>query len=100
LCPSQQISTKANENKKFSSYAESFLWLAKAGIALPVYNVEEPKEPLELNKQHNLFKFFSNDVGLLASQYARGIQSRILRGDDTVNYGCIYENAVAEGTLF
>lgn len=35
-------------------------------------------------------------MGLLASQYARGIQSRILRGDDTVNYGCIYENAVAE----
>ncbi len=85
-----------NENKKFSSYEESFLWLVKAGIALPVFNVEEPKEPLELNKQRNLFKFFSNDVGLLASQYARGIQSRILRGDDKINYGCIYENAVAE----
>ncbi len=85
-----------NENKKFKSYEESFLWLTKAGIALPVYNIEEPKEPLELNKLRNLFKFFSNDVGLLASQYARGIQARILSADDSVNYGCIYENAVAE----
>ncbi len=85
-----------NENKKFKSYEESFLWLTKAGIALPVYNIEEPKEPLELNKLRNLFKFFSNDVGLLASQYARGIQARILSTDDSVNYGCIYENAVAE----
>ncbi len=85
-----------NENKKFSSYEESFLWLSTAGIALPVFNVEEPVEPLELNKQRNLFKFFSNDVGLLACQYARGIQAMILRGDDKINYGCIYENAVAE----
>lgn len=54
-----------NENKKFTSYEESFLWLTKVGIALPVYNVEEPKEPLELNKLRNLFKFISNDVGLL-----------------------------------
>ncbi len=85
-----------NENTKFNRYEESFLWLAKAGIALPVFNVKEPKIPLELNKLRNLFKFFSNDVGLLASQYARGIQARILRGDDSINYGCIYENAVAE----
>ena len=85
-----------SENKKFTSYEESFLWLTKAGIALPVYNVEAPEEPLELNKLRNLFKFFSNDVGLLASQYARGIQARILSADDSVNYGCIYENAVAE----
>lgn len=85
-----------NEKMKFSSYEESFIWLVKAGIAIPVFNVEEPMEPLELNKQRNLFKLFSNDVGLLASQYARGIQARILRGDDKINYGCIYENAVAE----
>ena len=85
-----------SENKKFTSYEESFLWLTKAGIALPVYNVEAPEEPLELNKLRNIFKFFSNDVGLLASQYARGIQARILSADDSVNYGCIYENAVAE----
>lgn len=85
-----------NEKIKFNKYEESFIWLAKAGIALPVFNVEEPKAPLELNKLRNLFKFFSNDVGLLASQYTQGIQARILRGDDSINYGCIYENAVAE----
>lgn len=85
-----------NENAKFRRYEESFLWLTKAGIALPVYNIEEPKAPLVLNKLRNLFKLFSNDVGLLASRYASGIQARILRGDDSINYGSIYENAVAE----
>ena len=90
------ILKKLNEKFRFSKFEESFIWLAKAGIALPVYNVEEPKAPLELSRLRNLFKFFSNDVGLLAAQYARGIQARILRGDDCINYGCIYENAVAE----
>ncbi len=90
------ILKKLNEKFRFSKFEESFIWLAKAGIALPVYNTEEPKAPLELSKLRNLFKFFSNDVGLLAAQYAQGIQARILRGDDCINYGCIYENAVAE----
>ena len=32
-----------NENAKFSRLQNSFLWLTDAGVALPVYNVEEPK---------------------------------------------------------
>ena len=55
--------------------------------------------PLELAKLRNLFKLFSNDVGLLASQYSEGIQLKILNGDDSINYGAIYENAVAEELL-
>jgi predicted AAA+ superfamily ATPase len=70
--------------------------LREAGVALPVYNVEAPAAPLELAKQRNLFKLFSNDVGLLASQYADGIQLRILNGDDDINFGAIYENVVAQ----
>ena len=57
---------------------------------------KEPCIPLLLNKQRNLFKLFQNDVGLLAYQYANGIQFRILSGDVNINYGAIYENAVAQ----
>lgn len=85
-----------NKNAKFERYSESFLWLKNAGVALPVYNVEEPKVPLLLARSRNLFKLFQSDVGLLAAQYASGIQLKILSGDKDINFGAIYENAVAQ----
>ena len=72
------------------------MWLKDAGVALPVYNVEEPKIPLILASCRNLFKLFQSDCGLLAAQYADGIQMRILKGDKDINFGSIYENAVAQ----
>lgn len=90
------ILKKLNENLKFNRYEDSFIWLREAGVALPTYNVEAPVLPLELAKLRNLFKLFSNDVGLLASQYAQGIQLRILNDEAGVNFGAVYENAVAQ----
>lgn len=89
-----------NENKRFDSLKNSFVWLRNAGVALPVHICEEPKAPLELNKKTNLFKLFSNDVGLLASMYENdGIQLKILNGEQPINAGSIYENAVAQELL-
>ena len=85
-----------NKNAKYERYSNGFLWLKNAGVALPVYNVEEPKLPLLLARSRNLFKLFQSDVGLLAAQYASGIQLRLLSGDKDINYGAIYENAVAQ----
>ena len=85
-----------NEHIKFSRHENSFVWLRDADMALPTYNVEEPRVPLKLNELRNLFKLFQNDVGLLASQYAGGIQLKILQGDVNINNGAIYENAVAQ----
>jgi predicted AAA+ superfamily ATPase len=90
------ILKRLNENAKFERYQNSFLWLKNAGVALPVYNVEEPKIPLLLARSRNLFKLFQSDVGLLAAQYAEGIQLRIIKGDKDINFGSIYENAVAQ----
>lgn len=70
-----------------------------AGVAIPVFNVEEPRVPLLLNKQRNLLRLFQNDVGLLVYQYADGIQLRILRGEVNINHGAIYENVVAQELL-
>ena len=85
-----------NEHAKYDRYQDSFLWLKDAGVVIPVYNVNEPKVPLKLSETRNLFKLFSNDVGLLAAQYADGIQLKILTGDSTLNIGAVYENAVAQ----
>ena len=90
------ILKKLNENAKFDRYQNSFLWLKNAGVALPIYNIEEPKVPLLLSRSCNLFKLFQNDIGLLASQYSEGIQLRIIQGDKNINFGSIYENAVAQ----
>ncbi|MBQ6472605.1 MAG: ATP-binding protein [Victivallales bacterium] len=85
-----------HEKARFDKYYDSFLWLKNAGVALPVNVVDEPKVPLVLSKSKNLFKLFSNDIGLLAAQYGNGIQLRILRHETTINFGSIYENATAE----
>lgn len=85
-----------NEKARFDKYYDSFLWLKNAGVALPANVVDEPKVPLLLSKSQNLFKLFSNDVGLLAAQYGGDIQLRILQHETTINFGSIYENVAAE----
>lgn len=85
-----------NQNAKYERFRNSFIWLADAGVALPTYNVEEPRIPLRLNEQRNLFKLFLNDVGLLASSYASDFQLQIITGETNVNFGAIFENFVAQ----
>lgn len=85
-----------NEHFKFSRYEHSFIWLKEAGVALPVYCAQEPTIPLLLSKSTNLFKLFASDVGLLASMYADGLQLKILKKEQDINFGSIYENAVAQ----
>lgn len=72
------------------------IWLKDAGVALPTYCVDEPKSPLILSRATNLFKLFASDVGLLAGMYAEGIQIQILKHENDINFGAIFENVVAQ----
>ena len=90
------ILKELNEKARFSKYENSFLWLRDAGVAIPAYNVEEPRVPLLLNKQRNLFKLFLNDVGLLAAMYGGNIQARLLSPNPNINFGSVFENLVAQ----
>lgn len=91
------IMKNLNENLKFNRYENSFLWLKNAGVALPVYCADEPKCPLILSKSRNLFKLFHCDVGLLSSMYMdNNLQIKILNQEKDINFGSIYENAIAE----
>lgn len=85
-----------NEKLKFSRYENSFIWLKDAGVALPTFCASEPVVPLKLSKSTNLFKLFMSDVGLLASTYMNDIQIKILNHEKDINFGSIYENAVAQ----
>jgi predicted AAA+ superfamily ATPase len=90
------ILKELSEKARFNHFENSFLWLKEAGVALPTYNVEEPRVPLLLNKQRNLFKLFLNDVGLLSAMYGGNIQLRLLGKDTNINHGAIFENLVAQ----
>lgn len=85
-----------NQLAKFRTYEDAFLWLGAANVALPVYNVSEARSPLLVSKQRNLFKLFYSDVGLLMSTFSKKSTLSLLNGDTTVNYGCMFENAVAQ----
>lgn len=83
-------------NIKYDRYENSFNWLIDAGVAIPVYNVSEPRLPLLINKKSNLFKLFLSDIGLLTSLYGKTTQMAIMNDDLSLNCGAIYENAVAQ----
>lgn len=85
-----------HDKARFERYSNSFLWLADAGVALPVYNVEEPRLPLKLSAQRNLFKLFLNDVGLLSYMYSIQFQQQMIMGEANINFGAIFENFAAQ----
>ena len=90
------IISDINEDAKFDRYENSFNWLIDAGVAIPTYNVSEPRLPIELNKKSNLFKLFLSDIGLLTSLYGKTTQLAVMNNDKSLNAGAIYENVVAQ----
>lgn len=85
-----------DNNIKIDRYENSFNWLIDAGVAIPVYNVTEPRLPLKINMKSSLFKLFLSDIGLLTSLYGRATQMAIINDDKSLNCGAIYENVVAQ----
>ena len=81
---------------RFEKLEDSFLWLSAAGVAIPVYNATAPRIALSQNQKSSLLKLYSSDVGLLSCQYGNAIRLSILMGDQKINLGGIYENAVAQ----
>ncbi|MEC4293927.1 ATP-binding protein [Adlercreutzia shanghongiae] len=80
----------------YERYKDDFIWLVDAGVAIPVRNVSEPKRPLRLVENRSFFKLFMNDVGLLSAACGMEVVRDLVSNDFSVNYGAIYENAVAQ----
>jgi predicted AAA+ superfamily ATPase len=76
---------------------DDFQWLAKVGLAYPVYNVTEPTIPLRLNEKRSLVKLFESDVGMLTYHlFETGTIQKLLAKEKDINYGSIFENSAAE----
>jgi predicted AAA+ superfamily ATPase len=84
------------KNAKLNRYENDFIWLVDAGVALPVFVVNEPVHPLLLSKSTNLFKLFMSDVGLLTSTFIKDVSVAVLERNSAVRYGAIYENMAAQ----
>lgn len=81
---------------RYSRSEDNFIWLASAGVALPVYNVSEPTIPLLLNEKSSLFKLFLSDAGMLTTIYGRATKMQLLSENKDINNGALYENVVAQ----
>lgn len=83
-------------NAKNLDLTDKFLWLTKAGVALPVYNVTDLSRPLKISEQRKTLKLFMSDVGLLSSLLLGDAgRKRMLSGEISLNYGAPFENVVA-----
>lgn len=81
---------------RFERMEDSFSWLWKAGVALPVFNTTEPTVPLMINKKSSLFKLFLSDIGMLTTIYGKAAKLMIVNNEKDINKGAIYENVVAQ----
>ena len=96
----KRIVVKRIENmaghKQFSDYAEEFEYLTNSGIALAVHAISNPRFPLVESESKNLIKLYLNDVGLLTDiLYGLNINA-ILRDENSINLGSVYESVVAQ----
>ena len=84
------------KNARLREYEDAFVWLHDAGVALPCFNLSEPKIPLKINEQSRLFKLFMSDCGLLCAMGLENVQFDIMQGNLSVNMGSILENVFAQ----
>ena len=87
---------RLGKNLRFANMETAFDWLAQAGVALPCTRVGEPNFPVGLSEDNAAFKLFMNDVGLLTSRLMGEVALDIISRKTGINYGSIYENAVAQ----
>ncbi|MCD8295418.1 MAG: AAA family ATPase [Clostridia bacterium] len=86
---------KVRKVDRYTKLDKEFLWLWRAGVALPAFN--SPIEPsLRKDSKTTLFKLFMCDVGLLTTEYGKGAKDRILNNAKEINCGAVYENYVAQ----
>ena len=90
------VFTMLDKELKFDRYENSFLWLKDADVVLPVYNTDAPLIPLLASKSSNVFRLFSNDIGLLTRAYPLETKIELINKNGEVNNGAHFENAVAQ----
>lgn len=98
----------AKENKKFvysvirkgaraQEFETAIQWLTEAGLIHKVYNTATPKLPLSAYLNHDIFKIYLADVGLLGAMAGLSAKA-IIYGDEIFQEfrGALIENYVAQ----
>ena len=101
----------AKENKKFvysvirkgaraQEFEVAIQWLVDAGLIHKVYNISTPKLPLKAYVNHDVFKIYLTDVGLLGAMAGLSAKT-IIYGDDIFQEfrGALTENYVAQALV-
>ena len=86
---------RVEHNGRERMFGDSLDWLAEAGLVLFCYNTKDIAFPLESYKIDNSFKLFMFDTGILMSMFDEAKRYNVLNGNDDLDIGGIYENAVA-----
>ena len=81
---------------KYERYAHDFEWLVAARSAIKANRVIDPKPMLERSEQRERFKLYMSDTGMLLANYSASIAMGVIAGERSVNFGAVYENAVAQ----
>ena len=84
------------EGAVYRRHEDDFAWLIDAAVVLPTYAVAEPKRPLKRTARSSKFKLYDSDTGLLLSQYTPRVMLDVIGNARAVNFGSVYENAVAQ----
>lgn len=84
------------DEAKFERFANDFAWVVGAGVALKVTNVTDPRYMLARSQEEGRFKLYASDTGMLFARYPTGVALAALSGARSVNFGAVYENAVAQ----
>lgn len=92
-----------NENARFRTYEDSFLWLNEAMVVNACFNATDPNVGLALSADHATQKCYMADTGLLVTQtfmdraYTDNELYRAILFDKLdINEGMIMENIVAQ----
>lgn len=86
---------RVEHNGRERMFGDCLDWLAEAGLVLFCYNTKDIAVPLESYRIENSFKLFMFDTGILMSMFDEEKRYNVLNGNDDLDIGGIYENAVA-----
>lgn len=95
----KRIIAKDIRNKKgdrFEWFAEEFEYLISSGIALDVHAISNPKYPLSESVHKNLLKLYLNDVGMLTGCLYENNIVPVMKDEQSINLGSVYESVVAQ----
>lgn len=85
-----------DDDARYESYQQDFVWLTSAGVALKCGLVGNPESPLKATERPGNFKLYESDTGMLVSRYPQNLTRAIYFDERKINHGAVFENIMAQ----